>query len=304
MRERRELLQARNDSVMFPCRDTSDHHLTHTTKGTTMKNFKAFAIATALLATIGVATPCFAESMQYDDEDWHVVSPTFYLWLFQVDGNLTGKGPNQDVNLSMGDVMEDMTSFQLYLELNKGDWGGFVEPTFIGYESEEKKGGVKFKTDADLMLVDLAATYRFWQTDDPAPMSFFALAGARYWNFDFEVDGKGAAAPDSSEQEDLIDPFIGARLRMDISDKLHLGSRLDIGGFRISSLQSDLTWQTWLLLSYDVTRRFAVMGGYRALALDYEDGSGGRKKEVDLVFHGPVLGFNFDIFGWLADRRD
>lgn len=268
-----------------------------------MKAEKIVTVVTLALLSLVATTSSRAQSMQFEDDEWHVVSPTFYLWLFQVDGDLTVKGQSRDVDMSISDVMDNMdTGLQLYLEVDKGNWGGFVEGSFLGFTEDSKVAGVKFESDLDIIIVDFGGTYRVWRTEDP-DLTLYAMAGGRYWNFDLEVDGNGAAAPDGSTHNDIIDPFVGARLRWDVTEKFHLGTRFDIGGFGISDSQSDLTWQTWLLMSYDLTKRFSVLGGYRALALDYDDGNGVDERGYDLVFHGPVIGFNFDIFGWLEDRK-
>lgn len=267
-----------------------------------MKTIKSISIVVAVLLSLYAVPSIHAESMQYDDDNWHFISPTFYLWLFQVEGDVTAKGTTRDVDMSISDVLEKMdTGFQLYLEVDKGDWGFFVEPSLLGFSEETKVGGTKFKSDLNITLADFGATYRVWRIKDPLPLTVFAMAGGRYWGLELNVDTPGAGFK-TTQHKDLIDPFIGFRVRSDLTEKLHLGCRFDIGGFDISSSQSDLTWQTWLLLNYDITKRFSVFGGYRALAVDYEEG-GKNERGVDLVFHGPIIGLNFDIFGWLADRK-
>jgi hypothetical protein len=247
---------------------------------------------------------CWAKSLQTTNDDWQIISPVFYLWLFQTDGNLTLKGKSHNTDLSIGDVLDKQeTAIQLYLEANKGDWGGCIEPTYLSFSSRTKSAGVKYDNNVDILLVDAAGQYRFWHTTDPNPMSLYAMLGLRYWNYDIESDGRGTGAPDLNANLDIIDPIMGLRFRMDVSDKFHLGARGDIGGFGLTDKQSHFTWQTWLLMKYDFTKYFSTFVGYRALGLNYEEGHGIDNKGVDVVFSGPVIGLDFDIFGWLADRK-
>src|ERR1051325_1343223 len=255
-------------------------------KGPAMKVRRVLTIvAVALLLLLNASPASQAQSMQTESNEWQFVAPIFYYWVFQVDGDISAKGKTRDADLSIGGVLEDLDlNVQVYLEVDKGDWGAFVEPTFFNFSGESKQGGSKFKDSVDIALVDFAVQYRVWHTRDPKPMSIYAMAGVRYWNYDIQADGKGAAAPDANAHLDIIDPIIGARFRMDITEKLHLGTRFDVGGFGLTDKQSHFTWQTWVLLNYDVTKRFSVFGGYRALGLNYDENHGSQHKGVDVVF--------------------
>jgi hypothetical protein len=262
------------------------------------------ATAVAVMgALVLAASPCRAASMQYDDNDWHFIAPLFYMWLFQTDGNLTLQGTTHNADLSIGGVLDHSDgNFQIYLEIDKGDWGLCVEPTILSFSGVRTSGGVRYKNSVDIILVDFCGTYRVWHTQAPKPMSLYALAGGRYWNLDTEANGVGAA-PNASAHLNIIDPILGARFRMDVTEKLQFGIRGDMGGFGLSDKESHFTWQTWMDLSYDITKHFSLLGGYRALSLDYDEGRGINTKGADLTFFGPVVGFDFDIFGWLADRK-
>ena len=65
----------------------------------------------------------------------------------------------------------------------------------------------------------------------------------------------------------------------------------DLGGFGAGS---DFSWQAVAALTFDVAARdgvtYAGMVGYRALDVDYEEGSGRKKYGYDVLQHGPVLG--------------
>ena len=71
----------------------------------------------------------------------------------------------------------------------------------------------------------------------------------------------------------------------------NLSLRGDVGGFDVGS---EFSWQ--MIATYDfqlcVTDRYAIDGylGYRALSVDYSEGSGANRYEYDAVQHGPVIG--------------
>jgi hypothetical protein len=59
-----------------------------------------------------------------------------------------------------------------------------------------------------------------------------------------------------------------------------------IGGFGVNS---DFTWDVMGALGYEVTDSISMIGGYRALGVDYADGD----FVFDVVQHGPILGAVF-----------
>ena len=71
----------------------------------------------------------------------------------------------------------------------------------------------------------------------------------------------------------------------------NLTLRGDVGGFDVGS---DFTWQ--VIATYDfqlcATERYTIDGylGYRALSVDYSEGSGTNRYEFDAVQQGPVMG--------------
>jgi hypothetical protein len=102
---------------------------------------------------------------------------------------------------------------------------------------------------------------------------------------------KGDRAFAKSGSVDWVDPFIGARLRQVLAPGQNLTLRGDVGGFDVGS---EFTWQ--VLATYDfqlcVTDRYTLDGylGYRALSVDYSQGSGNNRYEFDVLMQGPVMG--------------
>ena len=90
---------------------------------------------------------------------------------------------------------------------------------------------------------------------------------------------------------DWVDPFVGARLRQQIAPGESLVLRGDVGGFGAGS---DNSWQ--VLATYNW--QMCTMGGhlidgylgYRALSVDYSQGSGKTEYKYDVLMQGPVMG--------------
>jgi len=83
-----------------------------------------------------------------------------------------------------------------------------------------------------------------------------------------------------------IDPIVGARVGVDVSEKLSLTLMGNIGGFGIGSA-SEFSWETTVFGTYSLGEHWHFAAGYRALGFDYKGGD----VDLDLIEHGPVLGF-------------
>lgn len=85
-----------------------------------------------------------------------------------------------------------------------------------------------------------------------------------------------------------VDPIIGFRARLNLTEKLYLAARADIGGFGVAS---DLTWNVFGAIGCQWTRRFSTELGWRALSIDYSDGG----FVYDTVTSGLFLGMSFRL---------
>ena len=74
-------------------------------------------------------------------------------------------------------------------------------------------------------------------------------------------------APDElSGSRDWVDPFIGFRGRYNLTEKVFVSGRADIGIYGVSS---DQTWQAFGGIGYDFGNGVVVEAGYRYLDVDY-----------------------------------
>ena len=76
---------------------------------------------------------------------------------------------------------------------------------------------------------------------------------------------------------------IAARGILRLNDRLTLTAYGDVGGFGVGS---ELTWQVFATLDYQVTPSISVSGGFRWIHIDYEKGS----SDISLDMAGPIIG--------------
>jgi hypothetical protein len=246
---------------------------------------------------------------------------TTYGWLPWISGDLTVKGRSFDVDVTPSQVIDALDwsgipAWFSYAEARNGRVALFNDIVYSklsgsGDFAKSGPGGLatlsgNVKSDYEQAIVEVGAAYEIWSGLNPGigSAAFDLLAGGRYWHQDttvsadvtlaLDVDGltvKGGRAFAKSGSVDWVDPFIGARLRQQLAPGQNLTLRGDLGGFDVGS---EFTWQ--VLATYDfqlcVTDRYTLDGylGYRALSVDYSQGSGNNRYEFDVLMQGPVMG--------------
>lgn len=244
---------------------------------------------------------------------------TTYGWLPWISGDLTIKGRSFDVDISAGQVIDALDwsgipAWFSYAEARNGRVTLFNDIAYsklAGSENFAKSGPAGALTltgnvaaDYEQAIVEFGGAYEVWATKhtDAGPSAFDILAGGRYWHQSATVSADVSASLDGlvvepgrvvakSGSVDWVDPFIGARLRQHLVPGQSLTLRGDVGGFDIGS---EFSWQ--VIATYDfrlcVSDRYTIDGylGYRALSVEYSQGSGTNRYEFDAVLQGPVMG--------------
>lgn len=72
-----------------------------------------------------------------------------------------------------------------------------------------------------------------------------------------------------SGSKSWVDPLVGFRARLNLTEKLYLAARADIGGFGVGS---DLAWNVFGALGSQWNKRWSTELGWRTLSIDYSDG--------------------------------
>ena len=265
------------------------------------KILKTLAMGLCFIVFTLVSPWAHAEDLSSGKSTWefHVIP---YFWLASLDGDVTVKGIKSSVSLSASDLF-DMLDYggEVHVEAWKGRWGIFLDPTFLKLSDDghANTGVGRIDVDVDLKewLVEFGGLYTLgrWPlgTDGGRALALDVLGGGRYWymksklNADVPLLGLSRRVEMS---EDWIDPIMGARLRADLTKKLSLAVRGDIGGF---SVGSDFTWNASAILGYHFSRTVSAWLGYRGLGVDYESGSGTSKFKYDAIMQGPIIGLGF-----------
>jgi hypothetical protein len=220
-----------------------------------------------------------------------------YAWLAAIDGHITADGSQSSVDVSFSDIL-DVLDFggAVHIEAEKNKWGVFVDPTYMKISADEHVDPASVEIDAEMWLVEIGGVYGLgeWHvgSNKSRRLALDVLGGGRYWSLETEIDiGIPIAGItfDAKDTVNWIDPFIGFRIRTNLTEKLLFNVRGDVGGFDIGD-SSHLTWNVLAAFGYGFTERTSLWLGYRALNVDYEEGSGADLFEFDVTMSGPIVG--------------
>jgi hypothetical protein len=263
-------------------------------------------------AEVGSTTPHGASG------GWNF-SFTTYGWLPWISGDLTVKGRSFDVEVTPGQVLDALDwsgipAWFSYAEARNGRVTLFNDIAYAklsGSGDFAKTGPLGAATlsgnvsaDYEQAIIEVGAAYEIWSGVNPGlgNVAFDVLGGGRYWHQDTTVSADATLDVNGldlglnrvfarSGSVDWVDPFIGARLRQQLAPGQNLTLRGDVGGFDVGS---EFSWQ--VIATYDfemcVSDNYVIDGylGYRALSVDYSQGSGTNRYEIDALQQGPVVG--------------
>jgi len=107
----------------------------------------------------------------------------------------------------------------------------------------------------------------------------------------FDLTFTRAGVLTASKSVSWVDPLVGVRLRHQFAPAWNFVLSGDVGGFGVGSKSS---WQALAALDYEFCRTKTVvwsgMVGYKALFVNYSQGSGLTHYEYDMTMFGPIFG--------------
>ena len=242
---------------------------------------------------------------------------TPYGWLPFLTGDVTVKGRTVGLDVNPIQVLEHLerVPFMGYAEARNGPLALYSDIfyanlglTASGVRSRgvrpEVGGTLAAALGLDFEETVIEAGVAYEMTKWGGSTAIDILAGARYWHQEMSInlaltgtlDGldlsRGIAIARGGSV-DWVDPLIGARLRHQLAPGQQLMLRADVGGFGVGS---QFSWNALAAYSWEIGVRDGVtysgLLGYRALDVDYEQGSGRSTYEYNVLQHGPITGLS------------
>jgi hypothetical protein len=251
---------------------------------------------------------------------------TPYFWATSLTGSTTVRGRTDDIDASFFDILEHTQFPKGLLQLaafGEARYRRFGLLTDIAYmklglgASLEKTRqfdevglsvGASAGLTVQMIIAELAAAYEIarWNgiISPHSSTEFDLYAGGRVWwqHADLQIAASGTAISGDltlsragvfAAKGDVswVDPVVGGRVRHQFAPGWNLAISGDVGGFGAGS---KFSWQALATLDYEFYRSKSVvwngMVGYKALSVDYSQGSGLTHYEYDMTMYGPIFG--------------
>jgi hypothetical protein len=231
-------------------------------------------------------------------KNWQWDLTPLYVWAVNMNGELTVANQSIPVVLDFDQIFDTLEAFfSLHFEgLYKKKWGFLFDVMHTNISDSGTLPGLFSTTvrlDFQQTLFELGGIYRSYEKGSHI---FEGLGGARFTNMDTEVT---ITIPIPilplrlESKQEWWDPIVGLRYKWQISEKWKLSLRGDIGvGFGAGDT-SDSTWNLVGLIFFQAWKHVGFLGGYRALYVDYETGTGINGFKYDMLMHGPGIAVYF-----------
>jgi hypothetical protein len=248
-----------------------------------------------MAATLAAATPVVGQqpgATPVPPGDRWTVTLAPYLWIASMDGHAAVGGIKSDVDVPFSDLLKDLSGGAMMgVDVERGRFGIGVNGLFARVSSDAETDDIEIDATSDSGQLAVLPYYRVleWQygtssSGRPLRLVVAPEAGFRFTYMRTELEVRGGQTVDSSES--WVDPLIGSRIGLDLTDRFAIGGEANVGGFGVGA---DFTWNAQAYVGYEFSlfgRPSTLLLGYRVLYQDYHHND----FEWDVTMHGPVIG--------------
>jgi len=231
-------------------------------------------------------------------DSWKLLASPF-IWGASLKGDLALAGKKPSVDIPFSELVNDVNSiFMGNLELTNSRYGFYIDAINVDTDSNDRVLGQKISYKINQATVAFGAFYRAFTYElggnhlfgEPRRIAIDPTVGARWTKLKAEVQSDTFGLKLSKKAE-WTDPFVGARLTADLTNRLNLSVLTQIGGLDTDNKKTHnhevyLGYRTYFLDQPTIIRF-----GYRSLSQRYTttDFTGQRFK-YDMRQSGPVIG--------------
>ena len=223
-------------------------------------------------------------------EDWNFVFAPYVL-APSISGKTTLGRVGGDISIDPGDIWDNFESGGMLRFEGRHDSGyGFaLDYSFMNLGDGATSVIGDIRADYKQSIFEATATYRL--EGDGSTTDLYA--GVRHWDIDAEVSIlTGPATGQLNRGAKWTDPILGVRWQRRVAPQWRVMLQGDVGGFEVGS---DFTWNAMGGLAYDKWENTSLFMMYRALGVDFEEGTPGTSShfEYDTVTQGLLAGVGF-----------
>jgi hypothetical protein len=219
---------------------------------------------------------------QLSDEEWQFqVTP--YLFASSLDGQVGVGDRTADVDASFRNILDHLHFAAMgVLDVQRNRIVAVIDTMYTDLRGQRATPGPLFSSvnpQQKLLIFTPEVGYRLVDT---AVTSIDVVGGIRLWHTKTELQFQPGLLPgvDVQGSQGWVDGIGGVRLRQTLVPGVWVSGSGDVGAGGSSH-----TYQIVAVVGVDLHPRFALVGGYRYLSVDYD-----QNVLLDTAFKGPVFG--------------
>ncbi len=224
---------------------------------------------------------------------------TPFFWAANINADISVENVSATASPSFDDILDQLEfSAMGTVEVRKGDWAFFSDLLYSELGENNVSGPLGFAS-VDVTLQEFFGSanvaYRFLDLplDEPrAPdgptgprLLLEGYTGVRYTYVYSKLNFQ--TIPTISDSVDWWDPLVGLRARLEVTPKLAIVTRGDVGGWGVGS---EHTWFLIGALEWRASKVISIGAGYAAL---YQDYNGSNDSDFKQTMQGPFVAMSF-----------
>lgn len=240
-------------------------------------------ITASLALALAAASPVASQQ-----SDWNYEA-TVYLFTAETETGVTTPAGTIEGTLSFKDALDNLdVAFMGSFGASNGRWSFLADymMTDISFGNPTPGGAFSgINTAAKTQVLNAFAAYRVHETPD---LSLDLAAGFRWFDTRTTLTALPGILPGRTvvANDNWVDPVIGLRARVRMSDKWSGTAFFDYGGFQSDSE----SWQALLTADYDLNDNWRLRVGYRYLSVDHVLSNG---NDYTFIQSGPIFGASY-----------
>ena len=241
-----------------------------------------------LLLSAGVSAAQSSSAGSAASDEWQFALTPF-LWAAGLDGTVGIARREVSFEATAKDIMKSLDmGFMVDFGARRNRWSFQTDLVYVDLGKDvtvEGAGGIvggqNPQLDMRLTLIDGTVGYQI------AP-SFDVLAGVRGVSTSQSISNDLGTLADADGG--FVDPIVGGRFQRDLSRKVWINVRGDVGGFGVGS---EFSWFLSGAAGIRLSHLISLDFGYRAWSFDYESDNDLKSLDATMAGFGGGLTFHF-----------
>ena len=215
-----------------------------------------------------------------------------YVLGIGIDGQARAGPLEADIDVSASEVFDHLEFGAMgSYRWDSDPWSFQLDAMYASLAAEQagSRELARATLDLDQTMIEVDAGYQLTK-------NLQVLAGARYWDIETEIAVHGSGPSDivrrSSGGNSWTDPLIGLRVVVPIGEHWAFIARGDVGGFGVGA---DVAWHATAFFDWHFGESLSMVLGYRIFDLEFDEGRGDGRFELDLQESGPGIGIAYSF---------